>query len=45
MPLLLVFAIIILIRVISLGTPNPEMAEWSIKTGSGFYGTLISAPF
>jgi SNF family Na+-dependent transporter len=48
MPLLLVFAIIILIRVISLGTPNPEMAEWSIKNGFGFlwnpdFSALLSA--
>ncbi len=48
MPLLLVFAIIILIRVITLGTPNPEMAEWSIKNGFGFlwnpdFSALLSA--
>ncbi len=36
MPVLFVFAIIILIRVISLGAPNPGMPEWNINNGFGF---------
>ncbi|MBN1595117.1 sodium-dependent transporter [candidate division FCPU426 bacterium] len=36
MPTLLVFAVIILIRVITLGAPNPEHPAWSIANGFGF---------
>ncbi|NLA74335.1 MAG: sodium:calcium symporter, partial [Deltaproteobacteria bacterium] len=48
MPVLLVFAVIILIRVIFLGSPNPEMSEWSIRNGFGFlwnpdFSALLSA--
>jgi len=36
LPMLLIFAVIILLRVISLGTPDPARPEWSIGRGFGF---------
>ena len=36
MPTLLIISIIILIRVLTLGTPNPEIPENSIQNGLGF---------
>jgi neurotransmitter:Na+ symporter, NSS family len=36
MPLLFLFAIIILVRVVFLGTPNPERPDWNIMNGFGF---------
>ena len=36
MPTLFIFAIIIAIRVITLGTPNPAVPENSVSSGFGF---------
>lgn len=36
MPLLFVFAVIIVLRVLTLGIPNPNNPEWSIMNGLGF---------
>ena len=36
MPLLLVFALIIIVRVLTLGTPDPSRAAWNIGNGLGF---------
>ncbi len=48
MPVLLLFAVIILIRVITLGTPNPAKPDWNISNGFGFlwnpdFGALLNA--
>jgi SNF family Na+-dependent transporter len=36
LPILLVFALIIMARVITLGAPNPDQPTWSIYNGFGF---------
>jgi SNF family Na+-dependent transporter len=36
MPLLLIFGIILVVRIFTLGTPNPEIPENSINAGLGF---------
>lgn len=36
MPLLFIFGLILLFRVISLGTPDPAKPEWNISNGFGF---------
>jgi len=36
MPILFVFGIFIMIRVLTLGTPNPVQPDWNIKNGLGF---------
>jgi len=36
MPVLLIFALIIMARVVTLGAPNPDQPEWSITYGFGF---------
>ncbi len=48
MPTLLVFAVIILVRVLTLGAPNPDQPDWNIANGLGFlwnpdFGALLSA--
>ncbi len=48
LPLLFVFAIIIAVRVITLGAPVPEHPEWSILNGFGFmwnpdFSSLLNA--
>jgi len=36
MPILLTFAIILMIRVLTLGTPNPAKPDWNVINGLGF---------
>ncbi|MBN1869365.1 MAG: sodium-dependent transporter [Candidatus Omnitrophica bacterium] len=36
MPLLFLFAIILCIRVLTLGTPNPAFPDWNVNNGLGF---------
>ena len=36
MPLLFIFAIILCIRVLTLGTPNPSFPDWNVNNGLGF---------
>ncbi|MEW6455967.1 MAG: sodium-dependent transporter [Acidobacteriota bacterium] len=36
MPLLFILALILVIRVLTLGTPNPEHPDWNIANGMGF---------
>ena len=36
MPLMVVLAVIVLVRVLTLGTPNPEYPEQSVLGGLGF---------
>ncbi|MDP2653550.1 MAG: sodium-dependent transporter [Candidatus Omnitrophota bacterium] len=36
MPLLFFFAVILLIRVVTLGTPDPSRPDWNISNGFGF---------
>ena len=36
MPLLFIFAVILMLRVISLGTPDPSRPSWNIAAGFGF---------
>lgn len=48
MPMLLLFALIILLRVLTLGTPNPSQPTWNIANGLGFlwnpdFSALLSA--
>ncbi len=35
-PLIIVFGIILVIRVVTLGTPDPAMPDWNIANGFGF---------
>jgi len=37
MPLLFIFALVLFVRVITLGSPNPAHREWSIFNGFGFF--------
>ncbi len=48
MPALLIFALIIMVRVLTLGAPNPANPQWSIVNGLGFlwnpdFSALLSA--
>ncbi len=36
MPLLFIFGIVLVIRVLTLGTPDPSHPEWNIANGMGF---------
>lgn len=36
MPLLVIFALVVLVRVLTLGTPNPERPELNVSAGLGF---------
>ena len=36
MPILFIFAAIVAIRVLTLGTPNPQIPDWNILNGMGF---------
>lgn len=44
MPLLMVFAVIVLVRVLTLGTPDPAQPEASINRGLGFMWNPKTAP-
>ena len=48
LPTLLIFAVIIMVRVFTLGTPNPANPDWNIINGLGFlwnpdFSALLSA--
>lgn len=48
MPLLFIFAFILMIRVLTLGTPNPAHPDWNVSNGFGFlwnpdFSKLLSA--
>ncbi len=36
MPLLLLFAVVLVVRVLTMGTPDPAHADWTIAKGMGF---------
>ena len=36
MPVLLVFGVVLAVRVLTLGTPDPSQPEWSLSNGLGF---------
>ncbi|KXK40347.1 MAG: hypothetical protein UZ16_OP3001000157 [Candidatus Hinthialibacteria bacterium OLB16] len=40
MPALIIAAILVLIRVLTLGTPNPELPERNVSNGLGFMWNL-----
>jgi len=48
MPILLIFGVILVVRVLTLGTPDPAQPEWNIANGMGYiwnpdFGRLGSA--
>ena len=48
LPLLCIFAIVIVVRVLTVGTPNPAHPDWNIYNGMGFlwnpdFGALLNS--